>query len=185
MEALRRQLQHRHAASPHGVVAPPKVSSPRVGSRNARLKLPLNAVPGQQLRFSCDGKCYRIRVPDNATPGSVLTVTVPANSNDTPTAFPSAPRVSGVAPPPTSQKINAAANASASRTPVSKNPSQPLALPKSEVSQPYPVHLKKDNARNANAAADIRVESAKPPIPSAKPTAEKTAKPASTTSDIT
>lgn len=42
MEALRRQLQHRHAATPG--VAPPKVSSPRVGSRTARLKLPLNAV---------------------------------------------------------------------------------------------------------------------------------------------
>ena len=31
----------------------------------------VSQVPGQQLRFSCDGKCYRIRVPDNATPGSV------------------------------------------------------------------------------------------------------------------
>ena len=43
MEALRRQLQHRHATAPQPT-APPKVASPKVGTRNARLKLPLNAV---------------------------------------------------------------------------------------------------------------------------------------------
>jgi len=182
MEALRRQLQHRHAAATtttsHGVVAPPKVSSPRVASRNARLKLPLNAVPGQQLRFSCDGKCYRIRVPDNATPGSVLTVTVPANSNDTPTAFPAAHRVPGVAPPqPPSQRTSAAASPSTSRPPVLK-PNQQLTLPNRVVARAPPQPVR-------NAKGDIRVVGSKSsPISSVKLSTQN-AKPSSTTGVVT